>query len=186
MTHDGDGTKRGALVVEAEVELVVLRDGLVGRHARAHLPRRLEQRRQVEARRLGVAQRLVHLEEVGAAHHLVDGAEAELGHDAAQLFGDVVEEVDDVLGLSRELGAKRRVLGGDADRAGVEVAPAERELSVLRSATCSSAKRGDSTSSSWCSPSRSAARWRSHTLLRRAGSQLRRRGLCGSVRRSGG
>ena len=35
---------------------------------------------------------------VDAAHHLVHGAEAQLGHVLAHLFGDEEEEVDDVLG----------------------------------------------------------------------------------------
>lgn len=117
---------------------MLLRLDLVRRDPRAHLPCRLEERRQVEACRLGVAERVVDLEHVGAADHLVDGAEAELGHDGTQLLGDVVEEVDDVLceswewsviisrrqvqhakrtGLALELGTEFGNLGGDTDRA---------------------------------------------------------------------
>jgi hypothetical protein len=39
------------------------------------------------------------VEHVHAAHHLVEGAEAQLGHVLAHLLGDEEEEVDDVLGL---------------------------------------------------------------------------------------
>ena len=61
------------------------------------------------------------------ADHLVEGAEAERGHDLAHLLGDEEEVVDGVLGLALELGAQHRVLRGDADRAGVEVALAHHD-----------------------------------------------------------
>ena len=54
--------------------------------------------------------------------HLVDPAVAELGHDLAHFLGDEEEVVDDVLGLADEALAQHRVLRGDADRTGVEVA----------------------------------------------------------------
>ena len=62
---------------------------------------------------------------LGSADHLVDGAEAQAGHDAADLFGNGVEEVDDILGLALELGTKTVVEGGDTDRAVVEMALAD-------------------------------------------------------------
>ena len=49
-------------------------------------------------------------------------AEAELGEQLAHLLGDVLEEVDDVLGLAGVALAQHRVLRRDAHRAGVEVA----------------------------------------------------------------
>ncbi len=52
---------------------------------------------------------------VDAPDHLLDGAEAETGHDPAKLLGDEEHEVDDVLGRARELLAEDRVLGRDAD-----------------------------------------------------------------------
>ena len=55
-------------------------------------------------------------------HHLVDGAEAQLRHQFPDLFGDEHEEVLDELRLAHEALAQHRILGGDADRAGVEVA----------------------------------------------------------------
>ena len=70
---------------------------------------------------------VAHVEHVDAADHLVDRAEAELGHDLAQLLGDEDHEVDDVLGLALELLAQPRVLRGDADRAGVQVADAHHD-----------------------------------------------------------
>ena len=56
------------------------------------------------------------------ADRLVEGAEAELRHEFADLFGDEHEEVLDELRLAGEALAQHRVLGGHADRAGVEVA----------------------------------------------------------------
>ncbi len=48
----------------------------------------------------------------------------------ADLLGDVLEEVDDELGPAREPLAQLRVLGGDADRAGVEVADAHHDATA--------------------------------------------------------
>ena len=54
-------------------------------------------------------------------------AEAQLGHDLAHFFGDEEHEVDHVLGLAGEFLAKLRVLRGDADGAGVEMADAHHD-----------------------------------------------------------
>jgi hypothetical protein len=56
------------------------------------------------------AARAARLEHVGAADHLVDGAEAHGGHVLAQLLGDQEEEVDHLLRRARKLGAQLRVL----------------------------------------------------------------------------
>ena len=85
----------------------------------AHLPRRLEDRRQVEVSGLGSTEALVDLEHVCTPDHLVDGPEAKLRHVPAELFCEIVKEVDDVLRLACELGTKLRVLRGDTDGAGV-------------------------------------------------------------------
>jgi hypothetical protein len=52
---------------------------------------------------------------------------AHLGQQQAHLFGDEEEEVDDVLGRALEALAQHRVLRGDADRAGVQVALAHHD-----------------------------------------------------------
>lgn len=120
---------------------MILRATLERGDSGTHLPSGLEERGEVEVGRLGVAKRVVDAKEVGTTDHLVDGAESELGHIRPELLGDVVEEVDDVLGLASELGAKTpakevevrsytkeqteraslRVLGRDSDGAGVEL-----------------------------------------------------------------
>ena len=52
---------------------------------------------------------------------------AERGHQLAHFLGDEEEEVDDVLGLAVEALAQHRVLRGDADRAGVQMALAHHD-----------------------------------------------------------
>ena len=54
---------------------------------------------------------LLHFEFVHPADHLVDRAEAQLGHDLPQFFGNEEEEVDDVLRLTVELFAQLRSEG---------------------------------------------------------------------------
>ena len=81
-----------------------------------------EHRGQVEALALPVGDALVGVEHLGVADGLVDAAEPELGQIVPDVFGDEPEEVLDELRLAVESGAQFRVLGGDADRAGVEVA----------------------------------------------------------------
>jgi hypothetical protein len=61
------------------------------------------------------------------ADDLVELAHAHGGHDLAHFLGDEEEIVDDVLGRALEALAQHRILGGDADRAGVEVALAHHQ-----------------------------------------------------------
>ena len=66
-------------------------------------------------------------EQVDAADRLVERAQPERGEDLAHFLGDEEEEVDDVLGRALEALAQLRVLRGDADRAGVQVAGAHHD-----------------------------------------------------------
>ena len=70
---------------------------------------------------------LPHVEQVGAADQVVELADAHLRHQLAHFFGDEEEVVDDMLGLAGEALAQHRILRGDADRAGVEVALAHHD-----------------------------------------------------------
>ena len=70
---------------------------------------------------------VVLVEEVGVADHLVERAEAHRRHQLAHFLGDEEEVVDDVLGQALEALAQHRVLRGDADRAGVEMALAHHD-----------------------------------------------------------
>ena len=61
-------------------------------------------------------------EHIGAADHLVHGAEAHARHAFAQGLGKHDEIVDDGLRCSGELGAKFRILSRNAYGAGVQMA----------------------------------------------------------------
>mmetsp|Transcript_100539 Transcript_100539/g.288012 ORF Transcript_100539/g.288012 Transcript_100539/m.288012 type:complete len:1151 (+) Transcript_100539:506-3958(+) len=110
------------LVVDLDVELVVLHLGVDDARVRVQRGGRGEERREVEAHRLVVEERLIHLEAVRLAHHLLKRAVAELGHVLAHLLRQQPEKVHHMLRLPRELGTEEGVLRGHADRAGVEVA----------------------------------------------------------------
>ena len=58
------------------------------------------------------------------AHHVLDGPEPELGHDAAKLLGHHRHETHNVLGAPLEPIAKNAVLRGDAHGARVLLAVA--------------------------------------------------------------
>src|SRR5689334_5849508 len=75
-------------------------------------------------RGLPVVDRLAGVQQLDVADRLVQRAEAQLGEVAADLLGEELEEGDDELRPPGEPLAQLRVLGGDADRAGVQVADA--------------------------------------------------------------
>ena len=87
----------------------------------------VEDGREVEPARLPVVHGRPHVEKIRAADQLVHGADPELGHVLAHLFGDEAEEGLHELGLARELGAELGVLGGDAHGARVEMADAHHD-----------------------------------------------------------
>ena len=66
-------------------------------------------------------------EQVGAADHLVEAGEAELGEDFAHFLGDERHQVDDLVRRAGELGAQAFVLRADADGAGVGMALAHHD-----------------------------------------------------------
>ena len=115
--------------------LVVLGLNSVGGNIGSHQVCRLENRRQVEQSSLGCSERFVDAKLVGSTNHLVDGSETEFGHDGSQFFDDVVEEVDDLLGLTGELGSESGVLGSDTDRAGVPACQLDSRLAT-KGLTC--------------------------------------------------
>ena len=82
---------------------------------------------EIQAPGLPMIHRLLDLEAVGPADHLVELAETKLGHQLAHFLGDEPHEVDDMLRFAREAFAQLRVLGGHAHRAGVEVADAHHD-----------------------------------------------------------
>src|SRR5471030_1986573 len=109
------------LVVERLFQTVVLGfrviDSLAGGRFRL-----VEDGAEVQPARLPVRDRLRFVEQVDPADQLVIRADAQLRHQLARLFGHEEEVIDHVFRLAGELGAQHRILRGDADRAGVQMA----------------------------------------------------------------
>ena len=102
---------------------MVLSGDLVGGRVGSGV-RLMEDGREIKALRLPVVHRLFGVEPVHAPDHLLHRAEAEHGHVFAHFIGDEAEEILHELGLPVEFLPKFRVLGGDADGAGVQMAHA--------------------------------------------------------------
>ncbi|KAG1449042.1 hypothetical protein G6F57_016713 [Rhizopus arrhizus] len=112
------------LVVQRAGQAVVLLFGLAHVGIRLRL---MEHAGEVQPLRLPVLDARTHVQQIGAADQVVELADAQLGHDFADFFGDEEEEVHDVLGLALEFLAQDRVLRGHAHRAGVQVALAHHD-----------------------------------------------------------
>ncbi len=108
-------------MIEGLIKAVILRLDAAPPHSGWNFGR-VENRRQVDALCLPVRFSQHGIELIHATDHFVHGSEAEFRHVLPHLFGDKEEEVNDVLGRAGEARAERRVLRGDAHRAGVEVA----------------------------------------------------------------
>ena len=61
-------------------------------------------------------------DEIDAPDHVLEAAEPEPRHPAADVFGEEQHEGDDMLGPARKPGAQHGILRRDADRAGVQMA----------------------------------------------------------------
>src|SRR5271157_1487407 len=83
-----------------------------------------QKRREVESPGLPVIERGLRLEQIRAADDLIERAQSELGEDLAHLLRYEEEEPHRMLGQAREALSQLRILRGDADRTGVEVAHA--------------------------------------------------------------
>ncbi len=117
--EDGRLRLRDQRVVESAGQSVVL--------LLAMMPDRLpvldvEDPGEVQATGLPVIDGGALVEQVGAADQIVEAADAHRRHQLAHFLGDEEEVIDHVLGLAGEFLAQRRILGGHAHRAGVEVA----------------------------------------------------------------
>ena len=101
---------------------MILRLGAVSADVRVRFFDGRENRAEVDAVGFPVVDGFLHLERVHATDHFVDGSEAQRGHNLACFLGNHKQIVDDVLGIAGEFFAQLRILRGDADGAGVEVA----------------------------------------------------------------
>ena len=77
--------------------------------------------RQVNVLLLSRANVVTDLEQFSPTNHLVNRADTKFGHDSTEFVGNVVEEVDNVLGSTLELLAQLRVLRSDTYWACVEM-----------------------------------------------------------------
>jgi hypothetical protein len=120
------------LVVERPVEPVVLAAGVPEVLTGELLADvgDVEDRREVEPGRLPVVDRRRDVEGADLPDRLVEGAEAQLRQELADLLGDVLEERDHELRLAAEAAPQDGVLGGHADRTGVEVADAHHDAAA--------------------------------------------------------
>ncbi len=88
------------LAVERLVQFVVLQLLAEAFHERRNV-RLVEDAGEIEPLGFPMLDGLAHFQLVAAADHVVEGAEAELGHDFAHFLGDEAHEIDHVLGLAR-------------------------------------------------------------------------------------
>ncbi len=109
------------LSVERVVQAVVLRLRAAAPHVARHR-RIVEHRGEIDPLRLPVLHVRALREAIHAANHFVDFSEAQFRHDQAQVFGNVEQEINHVLGLAREFLAQLRILRRDAHRASIQVA----------------------------------------------------------------
>ena len=116
-------------LVQCFFQAVVLFVHVVARNFWAHL-RHSQQTSEVEARGFPVFDASAHVEQVGAADHVVKLLDTQLRHDLTHFFSDEEEVVDDVLRLACELLAQLWVLCGHAHGAGVQVALAHHDATL--------------------------------------------------------
>ena len=95
-------------------------------HFRTHV-RAMQDGREVQTFGFPMPDGLPGDELVRSAHHFLQLAEAEPGHDLAELHGDEAHEMDDVLGVAGEPASQFGILGGHAHGAGVEMADAHHD-----------------------------------------------------------
>src|SRR5690242_5989638 len=109
------------LVIHRAVEVMILLFAVVDRYTLA-LRHLVQDAAEIDTSRLPVLDRLLHVELADLPHHLVEAAEAKLRHQLAHFFSDEEEEVDHMLWLAGELPTQHRILRGNTNRAGVEMA----------------------------------------------------------------
>lgn len=108
------------LVVKTDVETVILLAYVEGRNTGAKGMCRSQDQGQIDVLGLGRAEVVADAKDLAVTNHIVDGPEAELGHDGTELVRDIVKEVDDVLWCTSELLPELGVLSGNTDRASVQ------------------------------------------------------------------
>src|ERR1700722_7481773 len=114
------------LVIESLFEPMVLLVHATPRNTRRHR-RIVEDRGEIQASRLPVIDRRLHVETVDAPDHFVNSAEAQPRHVFADLLGKEEKEIDDVLRLPLKLLAQFWILSCDSHRTSIKVALAHHD-----------------------------------------------------------
>src|SRR5438876_7758475 len=99
------------------------RDDVIGNRGHVQDPR------EIQLLGLPMVNRLAHVELVAAANHFVNGLEAQLSHQFANLLSNHAEVVDDVFGFACEFLPEDGILRRYADRARIEMADAHHNAS---------------------------------------------------------
>src|SRR5205085_1102552 len=105
---------------------MILRDLRKAAHVRADF-RLIENAGVIEASCLVMRDGFAHLENISATDHLRDGTETELRHDFAYFLRNEPHEVRSVFRVAGEFLPQFRILCGDTDRAGIQMADAHHD-----------------------------------------------------------
>jgi hypothetical protein len=100
---------------------MVLLSDVEGSNARSESVCRSQDKRKVDVLRLSGAKVVSDSEYFAVADHVVHSSETQLGHDGSEFIGDVVKEVDDMLGCTNKLLTEFRILSSDTDGASVQL-----------------------------------------------------------------
>ena len=92
----------------------------VAAHLRAHLGL-VQNGGEVQPLGLPVGDRPLWLQYIGAPHHLIDGAEAQLRHDFPHILGNEAHKINHVVRVPHEVLAQFWILGGHPHRTGIQV-----------------------------------------------------------------
>src|SRR5262245_20541813 len=76
---------------------------------------------EIQVAGLPMRERRLHIEAFGMSNHLIQRAETQASHQLAHFLSDEPHECDDMVRITRKSRAQRRILGGDADRARVQM-----------------------------------------------------------------
>ena len=118
---DGGRTLPDELLVQSLIQAVILSNCTMDRYLRVRLFSWSEYRGKVQTVCLPVFNGPVRDQRVNPSQHIVDPFKAQLGHVLSCLFGDHEQVVHNMFRLSLELLPQARILGGDSNRASIEM-----------------------------------------------------------------
>lgn len=96
----------------------------------------MQQSAEVDALLLPMIRSLNSIQTVGASDHFLNGAEAEAGHNFAQILRDESHKVNDMLRIASKVLAQIRILCCDADRTGVHLTDPHHDATYSHQRRC--------------------------------------------------